>query len=193
MKVSSGLLVAVLLTVAVPAHAQSLGELAKKEQERKKTVPPASKTYTNDDLKKIPAPPPPAAGGDSSAKAGDAKKSDDAAAKPGDPAKPADAVAKPGEEKPKDEAYWRARMTSIREDLRRNEMVRDALQVRINSLSADFAGRDDPFQRARIADERQKALAELARLTADIEKTNKLISDLEEEARRAGVPPGWLR
>jgi hypothetical protein len=194
MKLSSGLLAAVLLTVAVPAHAQTLGELAKKEQERRKTAPPAAKTYTNDDLKKIPAPPPPAAAGDPS-KAGDAKKPDDASAKPGDPSKPdakADA-SKSTDEKPKDEAYWRNRITAVREEIRRNEMFRDALQVRVNSLSADFAGRDDPVQRAQIADDRQKAIAELARVNAEIEKGNKTIADIEEEARRAGVPPGWLR
>ena len=48
-------------------------------------------------------------------------------------------------------------------------------------------------QRAKIADDRQKALAELSRLTLDIDKANKQIADIEEEARKAGVPPGWLR
>ena len=48
-------------------------------------------------------------------------------------------------------------------------------------------------QRAKIADDRQKALAELARLTLDIDKANKQIADIEEEARKAGVPPGWIR
>ena len=33
----------------------------------------------------------------------------------------------------------------------------------------------------------------MARVAEDIEKTKKLIGDIEEEARRAGVPPGWLR
>src|SRR5215471_5224150 len=56
MKVSSGLLAGVMLTLAVPVGAQSLGELAKKEAERRKTTPPASKVYTNDDLKKITVP-----------------------------------------------------------------------------------------------------------------------------------------
>jgi hypothetical protein len=27
----------------------------------------------------------------------------------------------------------------------------------------------------------------------DVEKTNKAIIDLEEEARKANVPPGWMR
>jgi hypothetical protein len=196
MKVSSGLLAGVLLTLAIPVGAQTLGELAKKEQERRKAAPPAAKTYTNEDLKKIVLPPDPA---DASAKPADAKgdpakPEDPAAAKTGDAGKPADATADAAKAEPaKDEAYWRKRVTAAREELRRNQSFRDALQSRINGLSADFASRDDPYQRAQIADERQKALAELARVTKEIGDTTKVIGDIEEEARRAGVPPGWLR
>jgi hypothetical protein len=184
MKLSSALVAGVLLTIAVPVCAQSLGDLAKKEQERRKTAPSATKTYTNDDLKKMPAPPAPEPGTVPAAK--DLDK---------DPAKPGDAKAddaKPAEPA-KDEAYWRGRITTAREEVRRNEMFRDALQTRIDALSADFAGRDDPYQRATIADDRQKALAELERVKTEIEKLTKQIADIEEEARRAGVPPGWLR
>ena len=196
MKLSSALLAGVLLTLAIPVGAQTLGELAKKEQERRKAAPPAAKTYTNEDLKKIVLPPDPS---DASAKPADAKgdaakPGDPAAAKSGDAAKPADAkgdAAKP--EPAKDEAYWHQRVNAAREELRRNQAFAAALQSRINGLSADFASRDDPYQRAQIADERQKALAELARVTKEIGDATKLIADIEEEARRAGVPPGWLR
>lgn len=196
MKLSSGLVAGVLLTVAVPVCAQSLGDLAKKEAERRKASPPAAtKTYTNEDLKKLP----PATDGATKPADKAPAKADDAAATAGDPAKPGDPVkadasttgepAKPA----KDEKYWRGRITAAREEVRRNEMFRDALQTRINALSADFSARDDPYQRATIADDRQKAIAELARVNSEIEKSTKLIADIEEEARRAGVPPGWLR
>jgi len=194
MKLSRGLAAGVLLTLAAPVCAQTLGDLAKREQERRKTAPPAAKTYTNEDLKRLP----PSA--DGATKSPDKAKAE-GAAKAGDPAKPGD-PGKPGEikaegatppEAAKDEKYWRARVTAVREDIRRNEMFRDALQTRINSLSADFAARDDPFQRAKIADDRQKALAELARVNDEITKGTKGIADIEDEARRAGVPPGWLR
>ena len=192
MKLSSALVAGVLLTIAVPVCAQSLGDLAKKEQERRKAAPTATKTYTNDDLKKMPPLPPQAPGTDPAAKTGDKDPAKEDAAKPGDPAKPGDAKAD-GAKPAKDEAYWRGRITTAREEVRRNEMFRDALQTRIDALSADFAGRDDPYQRATIADDRQKALAELERVKTEIEKLTKQIADIEEEARRAGVPPGWLR
>jgi hypothetical protein len=184
MKVSRGLLAVVLLALAVPVSAQSLGELAKKEQERRKTTPPAKKVYTDEDLKKITVP-----GGTSSAPADAAKPAD-----AGDAAKPADAEKAGEKEKPAArEAEWRARMTAAREGLRRSEMFRDALQSRINGLTADFTARDDPYQRATIADDRQKALAELAQVNKDIEAGKKGIADIEEEARKANVPPGWIR
>jgi hypothetical protein len=201
MKLSKGLLAATLLTVAIPVGAQSLGDLAKKEQERRKASPPAVKTYTNEDLKRLrPMPGGQAPKAGETAKPADPTKPGDPA-KAGDPAKPGDAVKSaelkpdaPGSAEPaKDEKYWRGRITAAREDIRRNEMFRDALQTRINALSADFAGRDDPFQRAKIADDRQKAIAEMARVTEEIAKATKGIGDIEEEARRAGVPPGWLR
>jgi len=44
-----------------------------------------------------------------------------------------------------------------------------------------------------IARDKQKAIDELNQLKQSIENDKKAISDLEEEARKAGVPPGWLR
>ena len=102
-----------------------------------------------------------------------------------------DAAKKPEEEK--GEEYWRERMSRAREELRRNQMFQEALQTRINSLTNDFSARDDPYQRAQLADDRQKAMAEMARVTEEIESLKKQIADIEEEARQAGVPPGWLR
>ena len=60
----------------------------------------------------------------------------------------------------------------------------EALQSRINGLTTDVVNRDDPFQRAKLADDRQKALAELQRVTGEIDQVKKDIADMEEEARR---------
>jgi hypothetical protein len=157
----------------------TLAEIARKEQERRKTTTATPKVLTNKDLPpsaQQPAPPPapPAAGGT-------------AEQRPAEPQKPA------GEEKEKDEAWWRERITTARETLRRNEAFHEALQSRINALSADFVNRDDPYQRAKIGEDRQKALMEMERVKAEIVQNKKQIEDIEEEARKAGVPPGWLR
>ena len=169
----------VALAVAVSASAQSLGDVAKKEQARRKKVSKAGKVYTNEDI-----------GGAEAVAAPVPTPTTDAAA----PAQP-----KP-EEKPaedqgpkKDEAYWRNRIREARSGLDRAKMFQDALQSRINGLSADFAARDDPAQRATLSTDRQKAMAELERVKKEIADFDKQIRDIEDEARKAGVPPGWLR
>ena len=53
--------------------------------------------------------------------------------------------------------------------------------------------RDDPAQRAKIEADRKTALAELDRVKEEIEAQQKEITAIEDEARRAGVPSGWLR
>jgi len=209
---SSGALVAgVLWLAAVPVFAQSsttessttqssttptLSELAKKAQEKKGTnTNSKTKTFTNDDLKKVSPPPSDATSQSADAKSGDSKDASKGDAKSGDAAK-ADAAKKddPTKDDPaKTEKYWRDRMGAAREDVRRNQSFAAALQSRINGLTADFTARDDPYQRAQIADERQKALAELDRVNKAIEDGNKAIAGIEEEARKAMIPAGWLR
>jgi hypothetical protein len=75
----------------------------------------------------------------------------------------------------------------------RAQIFAEALQSRINVLSADFVNVDDPAKREVVAAERQKALAELDRVKAEIQKHQKQIVAIQEEARRAGVPAGWVR
>jgi hypothetical protein len=175
--------VALLAPCVAAAQTPTLGELARKEQERRKTLTPAGKVVTNQDVPRAVAPPPAA---DAASQGAGAAKVDkpDAAAKPEAP--------KPGEPV-KDEAWWKQRIGQVREELRRNEMFAEALQTRINSLTGDFTRRDDPYQRARIADDRAKALLEMDRVKADLESNRKALAAIEEEARASGVPPGWLR
>ena len=92
-----------------------------------------------------------------------------------------------------DEASWHLRMDTAREALRQAEAFHEALQSQINALTADFTSRDDPAQRAVIADSRQKALEQLDKTAADIVKAKQGIVDVEEAARRASGPPGWIR
>jgi hypothetical protein len=168
-----------------PARAQqppkSLGEIARQEAERRKALKTPAKVYTKDDLPRS-ALMSPAASGGSDAAAGAAQ--DPATAKP-------EAGEKPDGEK--DEVWWRARMTQAREAVRRNEMFVTALQSRLNALAADFAARDDPFQRAQITEERNKTLSELEQVSKEIKELQAEIAQIETDARQAGIPPGWIR
>jgi hypothetical protein len=167
----------------VAAQKPTLGEVARKEQERRKTTKGTPKVLTSKDLPASKPPATPPAGGAQPPAAAPEQK-------PGEGQKP------PGEQQAgeqKDEAWWRDRIMQARESLRRSEAFLEALQSRVNALSTDFVNRDDPYQRAKIGEDRQKALIEMDRVRAEITMFKKQIEDIEEEARKAGVPPGWLR
>jgi hypothetical protein len=176
---ASGLVIAVAATAA----AQSLGDLAKQEEARRKAIKVPGRVLTNDTLRSIPSSVP--------ASTSPSSKESEAAADKTDHA--LDKKTKPEDEPKAKEAAWRARMQGARDLLQRSQSFAEALQSRINGLSADFTARDDPAQRAVVAADRQKALAELDRVKDDIVKQTKAIADIQEEARKAGVPAGWVR
>ena len=160
----------------------TLGEVALREAARRKALKAAGKVLSNADLPKAVAKP--AAEGAAAGAPGTVKpESDEEKQKAAEKAK----------ENERDEAWWKQRMSALREELRRNEMFAVALQTRISSLTNDFSTVDDPYQRARIAEDRQKAMAEMDRVKGDIETQKKKIEEAEEEARQQGVPPGWVR
>ena len=178
---------ALVLTCASLASAQSsmtrpLADVAKTEEARRKDVRKPAKVITNNDLK-----PDISRGIASVAPATDSAASTPANGTPGAPA----AAAKP--DPSKDQAYWAGRIKDARDKQQRNQMFADSLQTRINSLTTDFVNRDDPAQKAKLETDRKAALAELERVKKDIEEQSKVIAAIEEEARRAGVPAGWLR
>ena len=116
------------------------------------------------------------------------------ASKPAPPSADAKDAEKDKDKTPaKDQAYWGGKVKELQAQTDRDQTYADAMQSRINALTADFAARDDPAQRALISSDRQKALAELDRLKLAIQNDKKALADLQEEARRAGVPAGWLR
>jgi hypothetical protein len=192
------MLVLFLLPLAGPALAAaqatpSLVELARQEEARKKAIKGVSKVYTDKDLKR--AGPPSEAGAPSpfSALPPPVPAPVAQAEKPQAGKTAAEKAAAEKAAAEKDETWWKIRMNQARDDLRRNEVLADALQSRINALTGDFVNRDDPYQRAKIGDDRQKAIVELDRVKAEIERSKKQIADIEEEARQAGIPPGWIR
>jgi hypothetical protein len=179
------LLPAICLAAAMiaPASAQSLGDLAKQEEARRKAIKKPSKVLTVDSIRAT-APTGAPASDPSPAPASTAGKAADA---------PADKKSKPEDDPKAKEASWRMRMQGARDALQRSEVFAQALQSRINGLTTDVTSRDDPAQRAAAATDRQKSLAELARVKDDMTKQTKAIADIQDEARKAGVPPGWVR
>ena len=176
------LVVALLGVWASPAAGQSLAAVARKEEARRKDIKHSSRVITNKDLRQVASVPTPV----TPSPAPTAAPAPDAAA-PAD--KPPDEEA----QREQDEQAWRQKMADARVALERSQMYADALQSKINALWADFTARDDPAQRAQIELERKRAIAEQERVKGEVETQKKAIADLEEEARKAGVPPGWIR
>lgn len=177
--------IAVLTCCATAASAQSLGDVAKKEEARRKSVKNPGKLYTNDSLR-----PEPASSAEPATPAADSPQT-----APGTPAAtpPKEGDKAAADAPKKDEAYWKDRLTQARSALDRSKTFADALQSRINALTTDFAARSDPAQRAQIERDRQKALAELDRVQQEVKDNSKAITDIQEEGRKAGVPAGWVR
>lgn len=186
------LAITVTLAVACPVGALAqvsstvpLAEVARKETERRKTAKKATRVFTNASLgaNEVDLPPKSMPSfADSSTAPSNASPTI-----PGGQATPVDPAAK------KDQAYWQGRISKAREELNRTTMFADSLQTKINSLRTDYISRDNRVEREKIQVDLVAALAELERLKKELDSQQKAITAIEDEARRAGVPSGWLR
>ena len=156
----------------------SLGEVALREAVRRQAMTASLRRLTDADIGPAPVRPP--------------------TAKP--PASGAAAAAteegKPGEKPPepvKDETWWRNRITAARAALERDKLLLAALDNRVTTLTRDVVNRDDPAQRQALIQERLRALEELDLMKKQVAADTQAIADIEEEARKAGIPPGWIR
>lgn len=165
-----------------------LAEVARQEEARRQAVRKPAKVYTNSSLR------PDFSGGGNppSITTPVSGNSSPSNVTPGVPS-----VNLPGGTAPpppsQDQAYWAGRIKDARDAVTRSQMFLDSLQSRINALQTDFVNRDDPAQRAKIETDRKAALAEFERVKKELDENTKKITAIEDEARRAGVPAGWLR
>lgn len=153
--------------LAVPASAQSLVELAAKA----KAAPKATKIYTDKGVRKAPV----------------------VAPEPATAATPAPAetvaAAAPVE---KNEAYWKNRMHDL--VLKMNADVRQMEAATENAATAQaLIAVSRGYALGVALGEFTAATAESNRWRAVVNSDMAAVRDLEEEARVAGVIPGWLR
>ncbi len=164
-----------VLSAAGSVLAQSLGELAAAEKKRRERSGPA-RTFTNEDLDRIKKRPP----GAPPTRSVREKSQEDAFA------------VRRGEE-----ASWRSRAREARE-------VRAAAEAKLAAAQAELAALDldrqpsstDLLDPNRLqARERAKTAARerVAEARAELAAGKQALEDLEEEARRKRIPPGWLR
>ena len=171
------LLTTVGLLLPVSAVAQGLGDAAKKEKDRReRPAPVPAKTYTQDDLKALP----PLANEGSSPSA-------EASASTSPPPATQETVRQPAHDdagkRAQDEQMWRSRVAASRERVESARQKHEALAARGGDPRWALRG-----LRTDLVDPKVIAAAK-----ADLDAAQKALDDLLEEARRANVPPGWLR
>src|SRR3954471_24774814 len=134
----SAVVVALAVVACRPMVAQSLGDVAKQEEDRRKDVKPSAKVYTNKDLG---APISSASAPDAAKPSGDRP----AAPPPADKAK--DGSKDPAKDEfAKDQKYWSSRRKDLQPKRERDKWLADAMQSRVNGLTADCAARSAPAQ-----------------------------------------------
>jgi len=171
------LVVLAAAVLAADVSAQTLGDVAREAQAKRKTLDQPGKVYTNDSLRPDRSPvraPAPA----QTAAAQEAPVAADAAEEEGPV---------------RDEPYWRGRIEDARGALARAETFAAALESQINGLYTEYAACAGQPQCNEIAARRQKSLAELDRVKHEVTTYTKEIASIQDEARRAGVPAGWVR
>jgi hypothetical protein len=157
----------------------SLGDASRRETLRRQILPQATHTLSNENL---PAPRPVFSEPEPPAST-TPDKPETAAGSDADKAKP----------ETHDEKWWNTRITAARQAVDHDQSTIDALQSQINGLTTDWINRDDPAQKSQLEQRRNKAIDDLNRMKTQIDVDKKSVDDIMDEARRAGVPPGWLR
>ncbi len=166
-----------------PAEAQSLTELAAKEKERRKkagtTEAPA---FSNDDLRKLP----------DSAEANPDRAADDKS-------RPARATT-PTDGEARSESWWRSRAKDCREEIADAEQQVKYYEARLEEARTGIrqpqpgdATRQLPPTRIATDYEKRAAEAGLALAQRSLAAAKKQMEDLEDEARKKQILPGWLR
>jgi chromosome segregation ATPase len=94
-----------------------------------------------------------------------------------------------------EEEGWRVRATALRDAISSAEKSIPEIEDRIAGLRNDRNPTNlmDPNREQTRQAEIAKAQAELEAVKAGLETSRQALAALEEEARRKGIPPGWLR
>jgi hypothetical protein len=91
------------------------------------------------------------------------------------------------------EQFWQAKHQAVADRISAAQAKIDETQNDIDTLTKAFYEVSDQNRKVEINDVRNKKLDELETAKGELAEANQAQEDLEEEARVAGVPPGWVR
>jgi len=192
-------LVVVLALAAGSLPAQSLGELAAKEkrrreEEQKKNKGPA-RVVTTEDLANVQ--------GTTATEAAKPVLAQELGGKPRSSAdeidqdrpreKPANPEAEARERGGQDEKTWRAQAAGLRQEIQEVEQKVKALEEQVNKLFGDIQRSTDTYEILRLRGEQEKLAEQIKVAKRERDGVRQELVQLEDSARRAGVPPGWIR
>ncbi len=186
--------VALLLLAPLVVAAQGLGDASKKEKARREQTKTTATTYPQDELSTLPpVANEPATNGESTpvpASSAPLPNAGDSAppGATGDPSSDRSSGTGEGERR-NDESIWRG---SVAQATARVERARRSYQTLAGMNLVPGYEYQDEKGRTVI-----HSVDELQRMTAaakaELDAAEKALADLLERARRAGIPPGWLR
>ena len=163
-----------------------VADAARKARSEQKTAPKPKKVFTNDDIPSAPAPAatPAAAPADAAGKPdGKAQVDDKSGKKELDP-----------EDDPKQAAYWQKRSRTLRNKLSTAEQELDVLQRELSKDELQYypdpqKAMQQQYNRSDINEKRARVDAK----KSEVESLKQQVSDLEDNVRKAGGDPGWVR
>ena len=175
---SAGLVLSLLM--ASPAFTDDLAAVARKEKERRAKLANPARVYTEGDAKT-------GTGGSVTTMSGGASSA------------PAEAAATPsGPSKDEQKATWKARADAQRAEIAASEAKLEIMEREFAEFQSDVAG--IPAEEIMDPMRLQKREARVVELRAQLEQQRLVVANarksltvLETEARKNGIPPGWLR
>jgi len=189
MRWTVGILVACLLfAVAWPlSGAVDLVAMKKKEDERRKQIAKSRIAVTDANVNSISA---------GKKKYGFVQMESDEplpeeGAVEGEAAAPAVAGGKVDETK--QPSYWRDKQAELEERIATLKAEIEAGQSELNKLWSDFYIRNIPAEQQAIREQISNLNAQIEQKKVFVADTESQLEELLERARKAGVPPGWLR
>ena len=100
----------------------------------------------------------------------------------------------PVDNKGRDEKYWRTEFQKARDTLKKAEDNAQLLDLKVKQLNTQLLRQSDMYNREyRLGPEITDTQKQLDDAHKQVDEANKRISDLEDELRRSGGPPGWAR
>ena len=164
-------------------RAQSVAELARKDREKREKEGKVTRVIRNEDLKNL-------QGAKVTHSSSAAPRAEAVVVGPG---APASSEATPPAPASLDENYWRTAFRDVRLKLQLAQNRGLVLELKINDLRNRFFTESDGSTRSLIEQEMNKSREDLEINKLEVKKVEEELQKLEEAAKAANVPPGWMR